>query len=194
MYEQTYCPITSEVNCKCIDGKPGISALQVDLRAALVKLFIDHGVFTALVLKSIVDGGRDTTVLLNRLNQNQHNIGDQLKPILGEAFGNELTNVLLEHIKLAGAVITAAAKNDLTLDDKITQLFDNSDEVAAVLTSINPDKLPYEVTQRMFHIHNQFIIDMTIHRLNHDYQNEITLFDAYIGELIQMANSIYQAL
>jgi len=56
----SYCPITNERNCKCLYKQEGISALKVDLRSALRKLFTDHAVYTSFVLKSIVD--REITV------------------------------------------------------------------------------------------------------------------------------------
>src|SRR5436853_3097395 len=103
-----YCAITNEVHCKCAFEREKVSALKVDLKSSLRKLLTDHGVYTVFVLKSIVDGNKDTKVFLDRLLANQKDIGDQLKPIVGNNKGNEVTAVLTEHIKLAGNVITAA--------------------------------------------------------------------------------------
>lgn len=194
MQSTTFCPTTGEVHCKCLTPKIRISSLKVDLKSALRKLFTDHGVYTAFVLKSIVDGISDVPVFLDRLLLNQEDIGDQLKPIVGDAKGNLLTDVLTEHINLAGDVITAATKNDPTLNDKIKKLFENSDEVARVLTSLNPSKLPYPITQKMFHTHNQFVIDMTVARIKKNYEEEQRLYDAYYNELLEMSDAIYNAL
>lgn len=188
-----YCSITNEVNCKCLPEGQGVSALQVDMKSALRKLFTDHGVYTALVMKSIVDHSEDTKVLLNRLLLNQKDIGDQLKPLIGDK-GDILTEVLTQHIKLAGDVITAAVKKDKQLQNKIKKLFNNSDVVAKTLTSINPNKLPFETTQEMFHQHNQFVFDMTVARINKDFLKEQKLYDAYYNELLMMSDTIYNAL
>lgn len=194
MTTKQYCSVTGERNCKCLYQKEKISALKVDLKSVLRKLFTDHGVYTAFVLKSIVDCTNDTQVFLNRLLINQKDIGDQLKPIVGESAGNKVTTVLTNHIKLAGDVITAATTGDKTLNNKIALLFNNSDQVAATLTSLNPDKLPYEITQEAFHIHNQFVIDMTLARLSGDFLQEQRLYDAYYNELLQMSDLIFDAL
>ena len=189
-----YCAITNEVHCKCAFEREKVSALKVDLKSSLRKLLTDHGVYTVFVLKSIVDGNKDTKVFLDRLLANQKDIGDQLKPIVGNNKGNEVTAVLTEHIKLAGNVITAAFKNDPTLNMKIETLFANSDEVAATLTSLNPEALPYELTQSTFHIHNQFVIDMTVARIKGDYLREQKLYDAYYNELLVLSDAIFHAL
>jgi len=65
------------------------------------------------------DNGKDTQVLLDRLLLNQVDIGDQLKSIVGEDNGNNLTTLLEKHIELAGDVIKAAVANDQMLEEKI---------------------------------------------------------------------------
>lgn len=195
MHPKVYCGITGERNCKCLNHHvPKISDLQVNLKDVLRKEFTDHGVYTSFVLKSIVDGTKDTNVFLNRLLQNQKDIGDQLAPIVGEENGRLVTKVLTEHIKNAGAVITAAVKGDKTLNAKINKLYKNSDEVAAVLTSLNEYVLPYDFTQKSFHDHNKHVIDMTTARIKGNFLQEQKLYDDYYNELLLLSDAIYTAL
>ncbi len=189
-----YCAITGETHCKCLNPQVKISALKIDLRATMRKLFTDHAVLTSMVLKSIVSQLDDTNILLERLLLNQKDIGDQLKPIIGNAKGNELTKLLTEHIKLAGEVIKAAVKKDPKLQTKINQLYRNSDDVAAFLTLLNEEKLPYEVTQEMFRMHNEFVIKMTLARISKDYKKEQQLYDAYYNEMLELSDAIFNAL
>lgn len=192
--DHSYCPVTHEHNCKCLHKPEGIPSLKVDLRSALRKLFTDHAVYTVFVMKSIVDSGKDTTVFLNRLLLNQKDIGDQLKPLIGNEKGNMITELLTSHIKLAGEVIKAAKNRDADLQNKIDVLFNNSNMVAEALTSLNPEALPLNVTEEMFHIHNQFVIDMTIARISGDFLKEQQLYDAYYNELLVLADEIFFAL
>jgi hypothetical protein len=172
-----------------------LSLPEIDLKSTIRKLFTDHAVYTSFVLKSIVDHhDADTKVLLPRLLQNQKDIGEQLKPFIGSSKGNKLTKVLTEHIQLAGAVIKDATYNNPQLEQDIKKLFNNSDDVAMVLTSINPELLPYEDTQMMFIIHNEFVIDQTLARLSKDYQQEQKLYDAYYNEILLMSDLIADAL
>lgn len=189
-----YCSITGECHCKCLYERNKSSALKVDLKSALRKLFTDHAVYMVFLLKGIVDLTSDTQVFLTRLLRNQVDIGDQLKPIIGTDNGNKVTAVLTKHIKLAGSVITAETENDRNLNLIIQDLFTNSADVAQVLSSLNPQLLPYAATKQMFDIHNQFVIDMTVARINGDFNREQQLYDGYYNEILAMSDAIYYAL
>ncbi len=95
---------------------------------------------------------------------------------------------------MAGEVITAATNKSKDLNNKIKLLYQNSDQVAQTLTSLNPNLLPYNVTQKMFHDHNKFVIDMTVARIGGDFMKEQKLYDAYYNELLMMSDDIYHAL
>lgn len=190
----TYCGVTGEPDCKCLKKGPKIPALKVDLKCALHKLFTDHGVFTKFVLNGIVDGTGDVGALLPRLMRNQEDIGNMVKMVAGEEYGALLTAILQQHISLAGDVMKAAAANDPSLNAKVELLMLNSAEVGRVLSSLNPAKLPLDVTVAMFNRHNQFVIEMTLARLGGKYEDEITLYDAYINELLELSDMIFHAL
>lgn len=183
------CKITGEKNCKCLYETN--FNVKTHLKEVLRKLFTDHAVYTSFVLKSIVDGTKDTNVFLERLLLNQKDIGNELKAYINNDNGNKLTKLLTTHIKLAGEVITGAVKNS---NKKIDALFLNGDEIAAFLTSLNPRKLPYKTTQLMFHMHNQYVIDMTVARINQDFHEEQILYDSYYNEMLAMSDAIYEAL
>lgn len=191
-----HCARTGEQNCKCLPQRklPDVHPLKVDLKSVMRKLFTDHAVYTAFVLKSIVSGLDDTSVFVPRLLQNQKEIGNGLKPIIGEEKGNTLTKLLTEHINLAAEVIKAGTKKDPSFQVKENKLFENSDRVAAFLTSLNPAKLPYSSTQHMFHTHNEFVVQMAVARIKKDYKSEQQLYDAYYNEMLEMSDMIYNAL
>lgn len=188
------CPLTGETHCKCLYPRDKVTPLQVDFKSSLRKLFTDHAVYTVFVLKSIVDNGKDTKVFLDRLLVNQRDIGDQLKPIVGVNNGNAITQLLTEHIKLAGDVITAAVKRDPTLPEKIKKLFANGDTIALNLSALNPHTVSYEEQKEMWHRHNQFVIDMTIQRIKGNYLQEQQLYDSYYNEILAMSDSIAHGL
>jgi hypothetical protein len=188
-----FCPITGETHCKCITKRTPITSFHVNLKETLRKLFTDHAVYTKFTIDNIVDGSSATDAFLARLLVNQKDIGDQLAPIVGVQNGRRVTNVLTEHIKLAGKVITIA-KNGGDLDAAIANLFKNSDEVAAVLSSLNPQALPLEAVKKMFKAHNQFVIDMTVARIKGMHREEVMIYDAYYNEILDMSDAIYAAL
>lgn len=196
-----YCTITNEMHCKCLNKQGlGTPLEDVDMRAVLRKLFTDHAVFTALVLKSIVDKAEDTGVLLERLLGNQKDIGDQVAPVIGVERGAQLTQLLTEHIQLAGAVITAAARPADAVNTKdglmtkLRALLDQGNRVATFLTSLNPEKLPLNVTSEMFASHNRSVFEMTKARIEGDFNREISLYDAYYNEILALSDALVNAL
>lgn len=191
-----HCPVTGEINCKCGKKQLKVPSLRVDLKSSLRKLFTDHAVYTKFVINSIVDNTNDLTVVLNRLLENQKDIGNQIRDIIGNESANELIRLLTIHIKLAGEVIKASKMKEShkLLQSKVNILFENGDQIADLLNSLNEEKLPYETVRDMFHIHNQFIIDMTIERLHGNYLNEQRSYDAYYNEILEMSDAISNAL
>lgn len=190
---QYCCAISGESNCKCLNPKGYVLSSTIDVKASFRKLFTDHAVYTVFVLHSLVDKV-DASAFVTRLLANQHDIGAQLNLVTGTNMGDELANLLVSHIELAAKVITAAVKRDPELNITITDLFYNSDMVADYLTSLNPAALPNDVTRKMFHTHNQFVIDMTLKRIQKNYQDEQILYDAYYNEILEMSDAISAAL
>jgi hypothetical protein len=193
---KVYCGRVGERHCKCNPENRlnKITAMQVDLKMTCRKLFTDHAVYTALVMKSLVSGVDDVEVFLGRLLQNQEDIGDQLKPIIGVQKGNQMTAALIEHINLAAAVINSAIAEADTLNDDLEALYNNGDAIAEFLNSLNPDQLPYDAVQSMFRMHNQYVVDMTLARIEKDYAKELTLYDQYYNEILEMSDAIANAL
>src|SRR5688572_23663567 len=67
--------------------KPSACDLKSDMR----KLWEDHIIWTRNVIFNIIDGLPGTTEAVNRLLQNQVDIGNAIKPYYGESAGNQLT-------------------------------------------------------------------------------------------------------
>ena len=183
-----YCSATGERHCKCLNPLPKVNAARVDFRAALRKLWTDHAVFDALVLKSIIDGDQDTDFLVVRLKQNQVDIGDEVKEFISEAKGNQLTQLLLEHIKLAGDVAKAIKANRV-LDLRLELYYDNAEEVGEFLLNLGVHD-----AINMFLDHAQMIYQMAELRYLKDFAKEIRLYDEYYNQILLMSDMIYQAI
>ena len=61
-----------------------------ELRLGMHKLWTDHVVWTRNVILNIMDGLPGTDQAVNRLLQNQEDIGNAIKPVYGDAAGTEL--------------------------------------------------------------------------------------------------------
>src|SRR5687767_11134657 len=84
-----------------------------DLKSDMRKLWEDHIIWTRNVILNIIDELPGTTEAVNRLLQNQVDIGNAIKPYYGNTAGNQLTALLRDHIIIAANLLTAL-KNDNT--------------------------------------------------------------------------------
>jgi hypothetical protein len=68
---------------------------------AMRRLWVDHVTWTRLFIGSFVADLPDLQATTDRLLQNQVDIGEAVKPFYGEVAGDELTQLLTEHILTA---------------------------------------------------------------------------------------------
>src|SRR4051812_21718407 len=73
------------------------AALKTDMR----KLWEDHITWTRNVILCLVDGTPGADQAVNRLMQNQVDIGNAVKTYYGEGAGNKLTELLKSHISIS---------------------------------------------------------------------------------------------
>ncbi len=89
--------------------KPCISQSEVKFENEFRRLWIDHVLWTSNYITSATTAGaEDQKQVLARLLKNQEDIGNSIKPYYGEAAGNRLTELLKEHITIAGDMVEAA--------------------------------------------------------------------------------------
>src|SRR4030095_12521448 len=98
----------------------------------------------------------DQKDVLERLLQNQVDIGNLIKTYYGDEAGNKLTELLKEHIVIAGGIVDAAKKGDQGNVDKLNKDWKrNADDIVAFLTKANPNWSKQELTD-MFYTHLKF--------------------------------------
>jgi len=188
------CPITGESHCKCFH-KTILTAEKPTLKDTVRKLFTDHAAYTKFFIESFLNSSEDVKAIENRLLQNQQDIGNAVKPIIGITNGNQLTALLTQHIILAAEVLNQLKQNNQSkLKTAINNLFNNSEHVAEFLNSLNPQKLPLPAIADEFHQHNQFVIDLALLHSEKKWEEEVSCYDAYYNHMLHFADLIYQAL
>jgi hypothetical protein len=199
------CIVTGELRCHCFKEEEETTApsIPIPLKETMRILFLRHAEFTAArVMHSLVDKQPDIQVALAHLLENQEDIGVALKPSIGDKKADTLIALLKEHIQLAGVVISEAVLNhdnqvlnpDTVLKEKIIALFAQGDRIATFLCALNPEKLPLDITKKMFLNHNQFVVDMTVARLQQNYEQEMRLYYPYQTEILVLSDSIVNAV
>src|ERR1044071_1619625 len=93
---------------------------------AMRKLWEDHITWTRMVIVGFLADPDATLPDLNasvdRLLQNQTDIGNAIKPFYGDAAGDQLTALLRQHILIAAEILQAAKSGDtVALNDASTR-------------------------------------------------------------------------
>src|SRR5687768_5262339 len=167
-----------------------------DLKSDMRKLWEDHIIWTRNVIFNIIDDLPGTTEAVNRLLQNQVDIGDAIKPYYGTSAGNQLTALLRDHIIIAGNLLTAL-KNDITppFDDSpaftsaYAQWVANADAIAALLSSVNPN-WPLAEMRSMMYDHLNLTGAEAMARKTANYTADVTAFDNVHLQILEMADML----
>jgi len=165
-----------------------ISQSEVNFENEFRRLWIDHVLWTSNYITSATTAGaEDQTQVLARLLKNQEDIGNAVKPVYGEKAGNKLTELLKEHIVIAGKIVDAAKNgNDALVKQLNKEWYRNADEIAAFLSGANP-YLKNEDLKNLLYIHLKFVTNDLTASLAKDWNARIVTIDEGVT---QMADTI----
>ena len=171
--------------------KPCITQSEVKFGNEFRRLWVDHVLWTSNYITSATTAGaEDQKQVLARLLKNQEDIGNSIKPYYGDAAGNKLTELLKEHIVIAGDIIDAAKKGDQKGVDKLNQDWErNANDIVTFLSDANPYWDKEDFTE-MFMKHLKLTTDEVIFRLNKDWEEDINTADINEAHLIKMGDML----
>lgn len=159
------------------------------------QLWEDHITWTRLVIVSIANDLPDTGPTVQRLLQNQQDIGDAIKPFYGDAAGEQLSALLTDHILIAGDILQAAKANDTTaLNDAIERWYANADDIAEFLHAANPDRWPLEEMKMMMREHLDLTLDEAVAYLQGDHTASIAAYDEIHHQILHMADMLSEGI
>lgn len=160
------------------------------------KLWTDHIIYTRQFIISSVDNlqSPDIPYIVQRLMMNQEEIGNVLRPYYGDKKPIIITNLLKEHIQIAGDFVISNIKKDIELSMSIKmRWYVNAIEIAKYLHEINP-KINKIIIRDMFFDHLDFTERELLARLRRDYILDIIMFDAVYEQVIMMSDTISEGI
>lgn len=158
---------------------------------AMRTLWVDHVTYTRLFIISAVADLPDKDQTAQRLLRNQEDIGNAIKPFYGDAAGEQLTELLKEHILLAVDILEAAKAGDSgRFDQALTAWYGNADEIADFLNAANPDNWPRDEMREMMRAHLDLTLEEASARLNGDYEADIAVYDQIHEQILGMADML----
>jgi hypothetical protein len=158
---------------------------------AMRKLWEDHITWTRMFIVEFAADSPATEATAERLLQNQVDIGDAIKPFYGDEAGDQLTALLQDHILTAADILTAAKAGEQEgVEEASARWYANANDIAAFLSSANPDHWPLEEMQAMMRDHLDLTLAEAVARLQGDFQADIAAYDEVHGQILEMADML----
>jgi hypothetical protein len=179
-------------------GHGRISRSALVFHDAMRKLWEDHITYTRNVIISFElnepDAGTvlpDLGTVVDRLLQNQVDIGDAVKPYYGTAAGNQLTALLHDHITGAADVLTALKTNDQAgLQTALDAWYANAHDIAVFLNSANPRNWPLAEMDQMMRDHLDATTAEAVARHQSDWSGDVAAYDRVHQQILEMADML----
>jgi hypothetical protein len=167
------------------------SSAARELREGMRRLWVDHVTWTRLFIVSFVAELPDLSATTERLLQNQTDIGDAVKPFYGQEAGNELTELLNEHILTAADVLAAAKSGDTAAFEAANAAwYENAREIARFLHEANSRNWKLRDLRSMMREHLDLTLQEASAQLSGEYAASVALYDEVETEILHMADML----
>ncbi|MGH3211260.1 MAG: hypothetical protein ACRDPY_34815 [Streptosporangiaceae bacterium] len=170
-----------------------VTRSELSLYLAMRTLWEQHMEFTYDTVAAFAAGSKALTPTLDRLLQNQSDIGNAVKPFYGTAAGNELTRLLRTHILDYVPVLEAAkAGNKAGVEKAFAAVLANGVQVGKFLEHANPRSWPAPEMEQMMTVHNDQTLQYAADQLEGKYAASIAEYgkaEAHMQEMSDMLSA-----
>ncbi len=167
----------------------------VALHSAMDKLWEDHITWTRMVIMGVAAGSPDVNAAVDRLLQNQTDIGNAVKPFYGDATGNQLTALLRDHILIAADLLNAAKAGDTPkFNDAKGRWYANADDIATFLSNANPKNWPLDEMKAHMGMHLDTTLDEAVARLSGDWTGDVAAYDKVHSLILDLSETLSDGL
>ena len=182
-------------SCKKDAIDPLESPEYYSLKSDMRKLWSDHMQWTYSTVDAYFNNQNGLQAQLDRLLQNQKDIGNAIKPYFGEAAGNSLADLLKTHIQLAVPVLEAAKNGDQAgLDQALADWNANAKDIAQFLSTANPDQWPVaDMEHQMLH-HIEQTTTYAVDLLKGDYTNAVLHYEEALVHMMGTADLLAKGI
>jgi hypothetical protein len=155
------------------------------------KLWEDHITWTRLSIVSFAADLADLQPTLDRLLQNQVDLGNAIAPFYGKEAGQALADLLTEHILGAVDILVAAkAQDQPALEAGIEAWYVNGEEIADFLHEANPRFWPQDEMRAMMREHLDLTLAEAKARLQGDFAADIAAYEEIHRQILEMADML----
>ena len=185
----TACATTGTVTTTSA-GDVALRKTSAELHDGMRKLWSDHVIWTRDYIIEAVSGNPAAPATLARLMRNQEDIGNAIAPYYGTVAGTKLTDLLKQHISIAGELVAAAKAGD---NAKVTNAdlrwHQNAADIAGFLSGANPN-WPRETLLTMLNRHLALTTQEATAQIQNRFGDSTALFDQIFDQAIDMADAL----
>ncbi len=172
-----------------------VSDKTTTLNTSLRVLWSDHAVWTRNMIFNFIDGAPGTAASVNRLLQNQVDLGNSIKPFYGEEAGDQLTVLLKKHTTSVASFLTAAkAGNAADYKAALADWQINGDDLAAFFNTANPENWKLAEWKDMMETHLDLTSEEAVARLRGDYVGDVAAYDNVYKESMKISDVMAKGL
>jgi hypothetical protein len=161
------------------------------------KLWEDHITWTRNVIISFEVNDPKATLpdlgaALDRLFQNQVDIGNAIKPFYGDAAGNALTSLLHDHIAIAGEILNdVKTGNTAAYQDANARWYANAHDIAVFLSqTANPPLGTLADDDQMMKNHLDATTNEVVARATGDWTGDVAAYEKVHAQILGMADML----
>ena len=167
----------------------------LELNRAMRNLWNAHMYWTLITVDAYYNDPKGLSAKLNRLLQNQKDIGAAIVPYYGQAAGDQLAKLLTEHIQLAVPVLKAAKENNKeALDKAVKDWYANAKDIGKFLASANPKNWTAKETQGALEMHITHTIAYSVSILKGDYTQSFGGFEEALHHMVHLADILTEGI
>jgi hypothetical protein len=178
---------------------PVLSRSAVTFHDAMRKLWEDHITWTRNVIISFEVNDPDPSATLpdlgaalDRLFQNQVDIGNAIKPYYGDQRGDQLTALLHDHIAIAGEILQAVKTgNTAAYQDANARWYANAHDIAVFLSeTLDPPLGSLAEMDAMMKDHLDNTTAEVVARRNGEWTADVAAYDKVHSQVLEMADML----
>jgi hypothetical protein len=172
-----------------LSGLPHRLQDSLQLHDRMRALMEDHIVFTRCFIISVAHDLPDAGATAGRLLDNQVDIGNTFATYYGSQVGDQLIELLQEHILIAADILVAAKAGDADAAAAAQAAwYVNGDEIADFLHDINPWNWRRSETREMVKMHLDTTLVEAVARLTGDFEGDLEAYDEVHHHMLEMAD------
>ncbi|MBD5459704.1 MAG: LysM peptidoglycan-binding domain-containing protein [Lachnospiraceae bacterium] len=167
---------------------------EVEVNNDMRKAWQQHVYWTRMLMTSLLNDLKDQEATEKRLMRTPAGIADVFDRFYDKAIVAQLRQLLEEHTRIGGEIIRATKEGGVQAADELErQWYQNADQIAKLLSSINTD-YSYDELHRALTQHLEMLKQQLTASINQEYDEAVGIFDEGEKQILELADYLTEGL